>query len=227
MGKRGKRYKNFKKLVEENKIYSILDAIKKIKSGNLAKFDETLDISINLGIDPKQSDQIVRGLASLPNGTGKKLKVAVFAKDNKLKSAKEAGADFYGQEDLAKKIESNEIKADIVIATPDMMPLVGKYGKILGPKGLMPNPRMGTVTEEVEKKIRDVKKGQIEFKADKTGIIHSGIGKLSFPEDKLKENIAYFIDTIVKAKPKGAKGVYLKEIYVSPSMGPSFRISNK
>ena len=163
MGKRGKRYKNFKKLVEENKIYSILDAIKKIKSGNLAKFDETLDISINLGIDPKQSDQIVRGLASLPNGTGKKLKVAVFAKDNKLKSAKEAGADFYGQEDLAKKIESNEIKADIVIATPDMMPLVGKYGKILGPKGLMPNPKMGTVTEEVEKKIRDVKKGQIEF----------------------------------------------------------------
>ena len=227
MGKRGKRYKNFKKLVEENKIYSILDAIKKIKSGNLAKFDETLDISINLGIDPKQSDQIVRGLASLPNGTGKKLKVAVFAKDNKLKSAKEAGADFYGQEDLAKKIESNEIKADIVIATPDMMPLVGKYGKILGPKGLMPNPKMGTVTEEVEKKIRDVKKGQIEFKADKTGIIHSGIGKLSFPEDKLKENIAYFIDTIVKAKPKGAKGVYLKEIHVSPSMGPSFRISNK
>ena len=227
MGKRGKRYKNFKKLVEENKTYTILDAIKKIKSGNLVKFDETLDISINLGIDPKQSDQIVRGLASLPNGTGKKLKVAVFAKDNKLKSAKEAGADFYGQEDLAKKIESNEIKADIVIATPDMMPLVGKYGKILGPKGLMPNPRMGTVTEEVEKKIRDVKKGQIEFKADKTGIIHSGIGKLSFPEDKLKENIAYFIDTIVKAKPKGAKGVYLKEIYVSPSMGPSFRISNK
>ena len=227
MGKRGKRYKKYKKLVEENKIYSILDAIKKIKSGNLAKFDETLDISINLGIDPKQSDQIVRGLASLPNGTGKKLKVAVFAKDNKLKSAKEAGADFYGQEDLAKKIESNEIKADIVIATPDMMPLVGKYGKILGPKGLMPNPKMGTVTEEVEKKIRDVKKGQIEFKADKTGIIHSGIGKLSFPEDKLKENIAYFIDTIVKAKPKGAKGVYLKEIYVSPSMGPSFRISNK
>ena len=227
MGKQGKRYKNFKKLVEEKKIYNIADAIKKIKSGNLAKFDETLDISINLGIDPKQSDQIVRGLASLPNGTGKKLKVAVFAKDNKLKSAKEAGADFYGQEDLAKKIESNEIKADIVIATPDMMPLVGKYGKILGPKGLMPNPKMGTVTEEVEKKIRDVKKGQIEFKADKTGIIHSGIGKLSFPEDKLKENIAYFIDTIVKAKPKGAKGVYLKEIYVSPSMGPSFRISNK
>ena len=227
MGKRGKRYKNFKRLVEENKTYNILDAIKKIKAGNLAKFDETLDISINLGVDPKQSDQIVRGLASLPNGTGKRLKVAVFAKDDKLKNAIEAGADFCGQEDLAKKIESNEIKVDIVIATPDMMPLVGKYGKILGPKGLMPNPKMGTVTEDVEKKIKDVKKGQIEFKADKTGIIHSGIGKLSFPEEKLQENIAYFIDTIVKAKPKGAKGVYLKEIYVSPSMGPSFRISNK
>ena len=191
------------------------------------KFDETLDIAINLGVDPKQSDQIVRGLASLPHGTGKKLKVAVFAKDDKLKEATDAGADFTGQEDLAEKIEKNKVKVDIVIATPDMMPLVGKYGKILGPKGLMPNPKIGTVTEDISKKVNDIKKGQIEYKADKTGIVHSGIGKLSFSEDKLMENITYFIDTIIKAKPKGAKCNYLKDIYLSPTMGPALKISYK
>ena len=157
MSKRGKRYKKFRDTIKDN-IYNINDAIKAIKQGNAVKFDETLDIAINLGIDPKQSDQIVRGLASLPHGTGKKLKVAVFAKDDKLKEATEAGADFTGQEDLAEKIEKNKVKADIVIATPDMMPLVGKYGKILGPKGLMPNPKMGTVTDDISKKVNDVKK---------------------------------------------------------------------
>ena len=226
MGKRGKRYKEFKDTIK-NSIYNINDAIKAIKQGNKAKFDETLDIAINLGVDPKQSDQIVRGLADLPHGTGKKLKVAVFAKDNKLKEATEAGADFVGQQDLAEKIEKNKIKVDIVIATPDMMPLVGKYGKILGPKGLMPNPKIGTVTEDISKKVNDIKKGQIEYKADKTGIVHSGIGKLSFSEDKLMENITYFIDTIIKAKPKGAKGNYLKDIYLSPTMGPALKISYK
>ncbi|MEC8099875.1 MAG: 50S ribosomal protein L1 [Pseudomonadota bacterium] len=227
MSKRGKRYKSIKQNLVENKTFDMLEAIKQIKIDSKVKFDETLDIAINLGIDPKQSDQIVRGLANLPNGTGKKMKVAVFAKEEKLKEAKDAGADFFGQEDLAEKIEKNNIKVDIVIATPDMMPLVGKYGKILGPKGLMPNPKMGTVTEDVSKKVLDIKKGQIEFKADKTGIVHSGVGKLSFHEDKLKENVGYFIDTILKAKPKGAKGNYLKDIYLSPSMGPSLKINYK
>ena len=227
MSKRGKRYLVFKKQLKDNKTYSITEAIKEIKNGKSVKFDETLDIAINLGIDPKQSDQVVKGLAMLPNGTGKNLKIAVFAKDEKIKEANDAGADFIGQEDLAQKIENNKIKVDIVIATPDLMPLVGKYGKTLGPKGLMPNPKMGTVTNDVNKKVQDVKKGQIEYKADKSGIVHSGIGKLSFPEDKLKENVSYFIDTIIKAKPKGTKGNYLKDIYLSPSMGPSIKISHK
>ena len=227
MSKRGKRFKNLKKSITENKTYKIEEAIKQFKNASSVKFDETLDIAINLGVDPKQSDQIVRGLASLPNGTGKNLKVAVFAKDEKVKEAIEAGADFTGQEDLGEKIEKNKIKVDIVIATPDMMPLVGKYGKILGPKGLMPNPKMGTVTDDVSRKVKDVKKGQIEYKADKTGIVHSGLGKLSFSEEKLNENVTYFIDTIIKAKPKGVKGNYLKDIYLSPSMGPAIKISHK
>ena len=227
MGARSKRYKNFKTLIEVTKSYSVKEAISIIKKSKKLKFDETLDIAINLGVDPKHADQIVKGVVKLPHGTGKEVKIAVFAKDEKVKEAKDAGADFVGAEDLAKQLEKSEIKVDRVLATPDMMAVVGKLGKVLGPKGLMPNPKLGTVTTDLKKTIEDIKDGLIEFKADKAGTVHAGLGKVSFAEEKLEKNIDNFVDSIIKAKPSGAKGNYLKDIYISSTMGPSLKLLNK
>ena len=227
MGVRSKRYKSIKNLIEATKSYSVKEAIALIKKSKKLKFDETLDIAINLGVDPKHADQIVKGLVKLPHGTGKIVKIAVFAKDDKAKEAKDAGADFVGAEDLSKQLEKSEIKVDRVLATPDMMVTVGKLGKVLGPKGLMPNPKLGSVTTDLKKTIEDIKDGLIEFKADKAGTVHAGIGKVSFAEEQLEKNINNFVDAIIKAKPSGAKGNYLKGMYISSTMGPSLKLTNK
>ena len=227
MGSRSKRYKSVKDLIEVTKQYNVKEAIALIKKSKKLNFDETLDIAINLGVDPKHADQIVKGVVKLPHGTGKASKIAVFAKDDKAKEAKDAGADFVGSEDLAKQLEKGEIKVDRVLATPDMMATVGKLGKVLGPKGLMPNPKLGSVTTDLKKIIEDIKDGLIEFKADKAGTVHAGVGKVSFTEESLEKNINNFVDAIIKAKPSGAKGTYLKDMYISSTMGPSLKLLNK
>ena len=208
-----------------DKLYSVEEAVKTLKDLSKGrKFDETIDIAMNLGIDPKHADQQVRGMISLPNGTGATVRVAVFARDAKADEAKKAGADIVGAEDLAEKIKAGEMNFDRCIATPDMMPLVGQLGQILGPKGMMPNPKLGTVTPDVKKAVEEAKGGAIEFRAEKTGIIHAGVGKASFDEAKIVENIKAFISTIQKARPTGARGTFVKKITLSSTMGPGIKI---
>ena len=209
---------------DKTKVFPLDRAVALVKQNARAKFDETIEISLNLGIDPRHADQMVRGLISLPNGTGKTLRVGVFARGAKAEEALAAGADVVGAEDLSEKIKAGEIDFDRCIATPDMMALVGRLGKILGPRGLMPNPRLGTVTMDVKAAIEAAKGGQVEFRAEKAGIVHAGIGKASFPADKLLENAKAFADAIVKAKPAGAKGTYVQKVAVSSTMGPGVRV---
>jgi large subunit ribosomal protein L1 len=221
---KNKRLLAGRQLVDATKAYALAEAIALVKSTAKAKFDETVEMSMNLGIDPRHADQMVRGLVSLPNGTGKTLRVGVFARGAKAEEALAAGADVVGSDDLAEKIQAGEINFDRCIATPDMMALVGRLGKILGPRGLMPNPRLGTVTMDVKGAITAAKAGQVEFRAEKAGIVHAGIGKASFPAEKLLENAKAFADAIVKAKPTGAKGTYVQKAALSATMGPGVRV---
>ena len=219
-----KRLKGAYARIDRTKAYPLPEAIELVRGGATAKFDETVEISMALGIDPRHADQMVRGLLSLPRGTGKTLRVGVFARGAKAEEALAAGADVVGADDLAEKVQAGEIGFDRCIATPDMMALVGRLGKILGPRGLMPNPRLGTVTMDVRGAITAAKSGQVEYRAEKAGIIHAGVGKASFDPDALRENILAFVDAIQKAKPTGAKGTYLKRVSLSSTMGPGITV---
>ena len=220
----GKRMLKVYDGVDRNKAYSIEDAVKLIKSRPKIKFDETVEISMNLGVDPKHADQMVRGVCNLPNGTGRILKVAVFARGAKAEEAKAAGADIVGAEDLVEIVQKGTIDFDRCIATPDMMGLVGRLGKVLGPRGLMPNPRVGTVTMDVTAAVKGAKGGAVEFRVEKAGIVHAGVGKASFTEKALVENIKAFVDAVIKSKPTGAKGNYLKKVSLSSTMGPGLKV---
>ena len=225
MARTAKRYAKALKGLDATKSYSVEEAVKLVKERAKAKFDETIEVAINLGVDPRHADQMVRGVVSLPNGTGRKLRVAVFAKGPKADEAKAAGADIVGAEDLAEKVQKGEIDFDRCIATPDMMGVVGRLGKVLGPRGLMPNPKVGTVTMDVTSAIKDAKGGAVEYRVEKAGIVQAGIGKASFDENALIENVRSFVDSVVKAKPQGAKGTYMKKISISSTMGPGVKIT--
>ena len=220
-----KRAKKVTEGVDANKAYSVEEAVKLIKSRAIAKFDETIELSINLGVDPRHADQMVRGVSSLPSGTGRKLRVAVFAKGAKADEAKAAGADIVGAEDLAAEVTAGKIDFDRCIATPDMMGIVGRLGKVLGPRNLMPNPKVGTVTMDVTNAIKDAKGGAVEFRVEKAGIVQAGVGKASFTEDAIVANVKAFVDSVMKAKPTGAKGTYMKKISLSSTMGPGVKIA--
>jgi large subunit ribosomal protein L1 len=219
-----KRRKTVIEGVDREKLYSLADAVKMVKERARAKFDETIEIAMNLGIDPRHADQMVRGVVSLPNGTGRSQRVAVFAKGAKADEAKKAGADVVGAEDLVEKVQGGTIDFDKCIATPDMMPLVGRLGKVLGPRGLMPNPKVGTVTNDITAAVKDAKGGAVEFRAEKAGIIQAGVGKASFEEKALVANIKAFADAVQKSRPSGAKGTFVQRIAVSSTMGPGVKV---
>ncbi len=224
MGKRSKTYLETRKKIDPATKYDLEAGLKLLKGSARAKFDESVDMSIRLGVNPKHADQMVRGTVSLPHGVGKVVRVLVFAKGEKEKEAQEAGADFVGAEDLVEKITGGWTDFDKAIATPDMMGTVGKLGKILGPRGLMPNPKVGTVTFEVGKAVKELKGGRVEFKVDKSGIVHTTVGKVSFEEEKLKENVLTLMDVVIRAKPASSKGTYLKSVAISSTMGPGIKL---
>ena len=220
-----KRFKKAVEGVDANKAYGVEEAVKLVKSRATAKFDETIELAINLGVDPRHADQMVRGVVALPNGTGRSQRVAVFAKGAKAEEARKAGADIVGPEDLAETVAKGEVNFDRCIATPDMMGVVGKLGKVLGPRGLMPNPKIGTVTMDVTQAIKDAKGGAVEFRVEKAGVVQAGVGKASFTEDAIVQNVKTFVDSVMKAKPPGAKGTYMKKISISSTMGPGVKIA--
>ncbi len=224
MAKLGKRTVAARKNIDRNKVYDLTGAVKIIKQNATAKFDETIELSMNLGVDPRHSDQMVRGVCELPNGTGRSVRVAVFARGDKAEEAKKAGADIVGAEELAEEVQKGNIDFDRCIATPDMMPVVGRLGKVLGPRGMMPNPKVGTVTPDVAKAVKSSKGGAVEFRVEKSGIIHVGIGKASFGAEKIEENIRALTGAVLKAKPTGAKGTFVKKISVSSTMGPGMQL---
>ncbi|MFO1154921.1 MAG: 50S ribosomal protein L1 [Rhodospirillales bacterium] len=225
MATHGKRLRGAYEDIDPAQAYDLGDAIGLVKAKASAKFDETLEVAMNLGVDPRHADQMVRGVVSLPHGTGKTLRVAVFARGDKAAEATAAGADVVGAEDLMERIQQGQIDFDRCIATPDMMAIVGRLGKILGPRGLMPNPKVGTVTQDVSGAVKAAKAGQVEFRVEKAGIVHGGVGKVSFSEAALAENIRAFVEAVVKAKPTGAKGTYLKKVSISSTMGPGLRLN--
>jgi len=224
MAKLAKRVKATRQGIDRVKLYPLDEAVKMVKDRANAKFDETIEVAMNLGVDPRHADQMVRGVVALPNGSGRAVRVAVFARGAKAEEAKAAGADVVGAEDLVEKVTAGNIDFDRCIATPDLMPLVGRLGKVLGPRGLMPNPKVGTVTMDVTSAVKGAKGGSIEFRVEKAGIIHAGVGKASFATDKLVENIKAFADAVAKAKPSGAKGTFVQRIAISSTMGPGVKV---
>ena len=224
MAKVAKRIQKSRDGIDREKLYPISEAVGLVKDRASAKFDETIEVAMNLGVDPRHADQMVRGVVNLPNGTGRSVRVAVFARGDKADEAKAAGADVVGAEELVEVVQGGTIDFDRCIATPDMMPLVGRLGKVLGPRGMMPNPKVGTVTPDVASAVRDAKGGAVQFRVEKAGIIHAGVGKVSFEADKLGENIKAIVDAVVKAKPTGAKGTYVKRIAISSTMGPGLKV---